>query len=92
MSNVKSGTGEGGWRFRRELTLGTLVHLVVLLAIVVTGWSNLQRELALIQHDLTRLVRANAKLSEHLEGLTQQCQEHEYRLRAVERQLTRHEG
>ena len=87
MHKAKNEAPEGGWQFRREVTLGTLVNLVVLLAIAVTGWSNLQKDLALIQHDLTSLIRTNAELTEHLEILYQRSGEQEYRLRAVERQI-----
>jgi len=72
------------WRFRREITLGTLVHLAVLVAMVIAGWSNLQKELALIRHELNRLTGSNVKLQNSIENLSFQYHQHEYRLRSLE--------
>jgi len=74
----------GTWRFRREITLGTLLHLIVLLVIVITTWTNLQRELALIRHDLAQLITANHRLHQHIGILTDTCRNHEYRMSRLE--------
>ena len=72
------------WRFRREVTLGTVLHLAVLLIMAATAWSNLQKELAIIQHDLTRLVASNVHLQEHIDHLSATIQSHECRLGVLE--------
>ena len=73
------------WRFRREITLGNLLHLLVILIMLVAGWSNLQKELALVRHDLDQLLRSGVRLQEHLDKLAEKTQEHEYRLRQLEK-------
>ena len=72
------------WRFRREITLGTVLHMMALLVMIIATWSNLQKELALIHHDLNRLVSSNIKLHEHIEKITDQCLNHEYRIKNLE--------
>jgi hypothetical protein len=72
------------WRFRREVTLGIIAHLAVLLGMAVAAWSNLQKELAVIQHQLERLVNTQVKLEDHCEKLTIVSQGHEYRIAALE--------
>ena len=74
------------WRFRREITLPAILHLLVILIMLVAGWSNLQKDLALIQHDLDQLIHANAELGERIEKLADRQQDHEYRLKTLERQ------
>ncbi len=60
------------WRFRREITLGTLVQLGAILIALTVGWSNLQSELALIRHDLNRLIQINERSQRQIENLAEQ--------------------
>lgn len=73
-----------GWRFRREITVGIVVHLIVLLSMVAAAWSNLQKDMAVIQHQLQWLLETNAKLQNHCENMSVICQKHEYQIRALE--------
>jgi len=73
------------WKFRREITLGTLVQLFALLFILIAGWSNLQKELALIRHELNQLNNTHLQLRNHMEKLADKEQEHELRLRVLEK-------
>ena len=77
------------WRFRREVTLGTVLHLSALLIMLIAGWSNLQKDLALIRHDLTRLIDSSDKLGQRMETVAQQCRDHEYRLKMLENEPAR---
>lgn len=84
MTHKKPNSNHAPWRFRREITFGTVLHLLVLLAMVVTTWTNLQKELALIRHDLTRLIITNQGLQQHIASVTDLCREHECRLQLLE--------
>ena len=87
MGRVKGQEAKGGaavWRFRREVTLGTLLQLVVLLAMVIASWSNLQRELAVIHHDLTQLIESNRQQLQRIETLVRRVEHHEYRLGRID--------
>ena len=86
MAKQKANDSVSIWSFRREVTLGTLLHLAALVIILVAGWSNLQKELALIRHDLVQLVTASTQLQKRIEILADQTQEHEFRLQTLEKQ------
>ena len=85
MTKQKTNNNVSAWSFRREITLGTLLHLTALVIVLTAGWSNLQKNLALIQHDLSQLITANKQLKQNLDVLTGQFQNHEYRLKALEK-------
>ena len=72
------------WRFRREITLGTLLSLAALLGMVGATWGNLQKELALIRHELSGLIDASDRIHEQMGKMGDQCQQHEYRLGILE--------
>lgn len=72
------------WRFRREVTFAAVVHLVVLLGMVMAGWANLQKELALIRQELTRLNTDSARLQQDVSVLSTARAEHDYRLKTLE--------
>ncbi|MCK5270195.1 MAG: hypothetical protein KAJ46_05390 [Sedimentisphaerales bacterium] len=72
------------WRFRREITLGTLVQLGAILIALTIGWSNLQSELALIRHDLNRLIQTNERSQRQIENLAEQSREQGYRIKTLE--------
>lgn len=72
------------WRFRREITLGTLVQLGAILIALTVGWSNLQSELSLIRHDLNRLIQTNERSQRQIENLAEQSREQGYRIKALE--------
>ena len=75
---------ESAWRFRREITLGTLVQLGAILIALTVGWSNLQSELAMIRHDLNRLIQTNERSQRQIENLAEQSREQEYRIKTLE--------
>ena len=54
---AKRNEAKQGWTFRREITFGVLLQLAVVVVMALAGWVNLQKQLAIIQHDLTRLLQ-----------------------------------
>jgi len=52
----KPENGVSLWRFRREVTLGTVVQLVTLVIVLVAGWTNLKEELTYIRVELNQMV------------------------------------
>ena len=84
MTTENDAKKENNWRFRREITFGTLLQVAALLIIMITAWSNLQKELAIIRHDLDTLVASSHELKEHIESLNLSCQEYDFRLNALE--------
>ena len=73
------------WRLNRQVNLSVLVQLVLLASLIVGSWVNLQRQLDLLQRDVTFLCQSQRSLEKKLESLSAKSLEYEYRLQAVEK-------
>ena len=76
------------WQFNRQINLSVLVQLVFLASLILGSWVNLQRQLDLLQHDVTTLLKCQRDFEQKLESLSTNSIAYEYRLRAVEKTLT----
>ncbi|MBN1844778.1 MAG: hypothetical protein JW810_03780 [Sedimentisphaerales bacterium] len=85
MAKTKTENAVSIWTFRREVTLGTLVHLGTLVVVLIAAWANLRAELTLIRHELGRLNQTQQTLQANVEHVAGQNREHEYRLKELER-------
>ena len=77
------------WQFNRQLNLAVLIQLILLASLIIGSWVNLQRQLDLLQHDVTLLIQTNHQFQKKLEPLSADSIAYEYRLRAIERALTK---
>jgi len=77
------------WQFNRRVNLSVLVQLVFLASLIVGSWVNLQRQLDLLQRDVTMLLRCQKNFQQKLELLQSKSISYEYRLRAIERDLNK---
>ncbi len=77
------------WQFNRRVNLSVLVQLVFLASLIVGSWVNLQRQLDLLQHDVTYLCQCQKNFQQKLELLQSKSISYEYRLRALERDLNK---
>ena len=75
------------WRLDRRINLSVLVQLMVLASLIVGSWVNLQRQLDLLQRDVTMLLQSNKDFTEKLEVLSARTLSHEYRVQAIEKKL-----
>ena len=75
------------WRLDRRISLSVLVQLTVLTSLIVGSWLNLQRQLDLLQHDVTMLLHVQESVTQKLEVLSSQSISHEYRVQAIEKEL-----
>ena len=73
------------WRLDRRINLSVVVQLMLLASLIVGSWANLQRQLDLLQRDVTMLLEAQERSARKLETLSAQCLSCEYRLQALER-------
>ena len=73
------------WRLRREITWGIIFQLVLLLGMIAAGWMNLRTTLAVIQHDLDRLLQTESKLEARVDSLQADLFNHACRLEQLER-------
>ncbi|HUW18626.1 MAG TPA: hypothetical protein VMW16_04925 [Sedimentisphaerales bacterium] len=76
---------EQSWRFNRQISVSVLVQLVLLASLIVGSWVNLQRQLDLLQRDVTYLCECQKNVERKLELLHEKSISYEYRLRAVEK-------
>lgn len=80
-------TKDTGWRLNRQLNISVLVQLLFLASLIVGSWVNLQRQLDLLQHDVSMLLESNQKFQEKLEKLSVKSVATDYRLKAVEKSI-----
>jgi hypothetical protein len=73
------------WRFNRQISLSMLVQLAFLAALILGSWVNLQRQLDLLQRDVTLMLDCQNDLQSKLESLSTKSISYEYRLRALEK-------
>jgi Tfp pilus assembly protein PilO len=80
-------TSTNSWRLDRRINLSVLVQLMILASLIVGSWVNLQRQLDLLQRDVTMLLESYKGYTQKLETLSAKSISHEYRIEALERQL-----
>jgi chromosome segregation ATPase len=80
-----------GWRLNRQINLSVIFQLLLLASLIVGSWLNLQRQLDLLQRDVSMLLQSQNSLQQKLESLWTKSISHEYRLQAVEKQITKTE-
>lgn len=90
MTKEKPDKGVSLWRFRREVTLGTMVQLVALVIVLVAAWTSLKEDLTYIRVELNQLVQAQTKLQDDVQHVSEQSREHAYRLQVLEEENERH--
>jgi type II secretory pathway component PulM len=88
MTKTSSENGLTTWRFRREVTLGTVVQLVALVIVLVAAWTSLKEELTYIRVELNQMVQAQTKLQDAVQRVSEQSREHAYRLGELEEETT----
>ena len=75
------------WRFNRQVNLSVLIQLGLLASLIVGSWVNLQRQLDLLQRDVTMLLECQKNFEQKLELLSTKSIAYDFRLRAVEKVL-----
>ena len=86
MNDTKN-QNQRAWQFNRQINVSVLVQLVFLASLIVGSWVNLQRQLDLLQRDVTMLLQCQKDYTQKLETLSAKSISYEYRLRALERQI-----
>jgi hypothetical protein len=73
------------WQFSRQINLSVLVQLVFLACLIIGSYVNLQRQLDLLQRDVTMLLQCQNSFQQKLETLSAKSISYEYRLQALEK-------
>lgn len=79
----------GRWRIDKQINLSVLIQIVFLASLIIVSWANLQRQLDLLQKDVNTLVSCQKDLKCKIELLSEKSISYEYRLRAIEKQITK---
>ncbi len=79
------------WQFNRQINVSVMVQLVLLASLIVGSWVNLQRQLDLLQRDVSMLLQCQKNFEQKLESLWSKSISYEYRLRAIEKQISKTE-
>ncbi len=77
------------WQFNRQINISVLVQLMLLASLIVGSWVNLQRQLDLLQRDVGMLLQSQKNFEQKLESLWSKSISYEYRLRAIEKQISK---
>lgn len=86
MNNTKN---QRSWQLNRQINVSVLVQLVFLASLIVGSWVNLQRQLDLLQRDVTMLLQCQKDFTAKLETLSAKSISYEYRIRAIEKQVSK---
>jgi hypothetical protein len=84
-----AGTSSKSWQLSRQINVSVLIQLVFLASLIMGSWVNLQRQLDLLQRDVTMLLKCQKNFEQKLESLWGQSISYEYRLRALEKMSTK---
>jgi hypothetical protein len=73
------------WRLNKTVNLSVLVQLGFLASLIVGSWMNLQRQLDLLQRDVSSLLESQRSFQSKVETLSEKSISYEYRLRTLEK-------
>jgi len=73
------------WQFNRQINVSVLVQLAFLACLIVGSYVNLQRQLDLLQRDVSMLLQCQKSFEQKLEALSAKSISYEYRLRTLEK-------
>jgi len=79
------------WRLNRQINLSVIVQLVLLASLIVGSWINLQRQLDILQRDVSMLLESQNSIERKLESLWTKSISYEFRLQAVEKRAAKSE-
>jgi hypothetical protein len=74
-----------GWQFNKQINVSVLIQLALLASLIMGSYVNLQRQLDLLQRDVTMLLQCQRSFEQKLELLSAKSISYEYRLQALEK-------
>ena len=73
------------WYFSKFIDMTMVIELVLLAALIVGTWVDLQKQLSLLQHDITNVLDSQQQFQQRIEELNRTSISYEYRLRSIEK-------
>lgn len=83
-----AGKNSTGWRLNRQINLSVVVQLLLLASLIVGSFVNLQRQLDVLQRDVSMLLAGQKEFDQKFELLWGRSISYEYRLRAIEKLMS----
>jgi len=74
-----------GWQFNKQINVSVLVQLALLASLIVGSYVNLQRQLDLLQRDVSMLLQGQRSFEQKIETLSAKSISYEYRLQTLEK-------
>ena len=84
-----SETNSKTWYFNKQINLSVMIQLILLASLILGSWVNLQRQLDLLQHDVTILLNCQKEFQHKIETLSAKSISYDYRLMAIEKTITK---
>ena len=75
------------WRLNRQISISTIVQILLLASLIIGSWLNLQCQLDVVGHDVSRLLEGQQRFGEKLEAVSADVIAHEYQLRSLRSEL-----
>ena len=82
-------TNSKTWQFNRQINLSVVIQLILLASLIVGSWVNIQRQLDLLQKDVSLLVESQKAFQQKVESLSVKSISYEYRLQAIEKVVSK---
>ena len=82
---IMSEENSKSWRLNRQVNISVFIQLIFLASLILGSWINLQRQLYLLQKDVSVLLAGQEKLEEKIESLWSKSISHEFRLQTLEK-------
>jgi hypothetical protein len=77
------------WRLNRQINVTMIIQIILLASLIVGSWVNLQRQLDLLQRDVSMLLNGQREFEEKIESLWSKSISYEYRLQAIEKKMSK---
>lgn len=73
------------WHFNKQINISVVIQILLLASLILGSWVNLQRQLDLLQYDVSLLLQCQKQFSQKLETLGEKSISYEYRILALEK-------
>ena len=82
---TRNKNGHQRWVFNKQINLSIIVQLLFLAILIIGTWVNLQKQLSILQHDMTRLIQTQQRFERKVEMLDKAGISLDCRIAAIEK-------
>ena len=75
------------WVFNKQINLSIIIQLSFLAILIIGTWVNLQKQLTILQHDMTRLIQTQQQFQKKIELIDKSSICFDYRLKTIEKTM-----